>query len=151
MDTWIIEAIGFLASAISFTIFLPQALRTWRVRNDPIALAGISTGTQLLILANATLWGVYAVLTGAFWVGAPGLLNAPLAAFTIFLIYRSRGSAVAVVPEGCKLCIDDIKHEIFITAPPGWGSVMPCSEATRPHGVVVMDELAVRALRAQRH
>jgi len=149
MDTWITEAIGFLASIISFAIFLPQALRTWRVRNDPIALAGISTGTQLLILCNATLWGVYAVITGAFWVGAPGLLNAPLAAATIFLIHRSRRVSPAV-PEGCKLCIDDVKHEIFITAPPGWGSVMPCSEATRPHGVVVMDELAVRVLRAPR-
>lgn len=150
MDILITEVIGFLASIISFTIFLPQALRTWRVRNDPIALAGISTGTQLLILANATLWGVYALLTGAFWVGAPGLLNAPLAALTIFLIHRSRSSAVAAIPEGCKLCIDDVKHEIFITAPPGWGSVMPCSEVTRPHGIVVMDELAIRELRAQR-
>lgn len=144
-----IETIGLLAAVISFTIFLPQALRTWRVRRDPIALAGISTGTQWLILSNAVLWGAYAVLTQAFWVGAPGLLNGPLAIATIFLVHRATRGISVLGMDGCRLCIDDVEHQIFITAPPGWGSIMPCSATSRSHGLIVLDRLEIQKLRAQ--
>lgn len=149
MITFLVEAIGFLAAVVSFIIFLPQALRTWSVRKDPIALAGISIGTQWLILCNATLWGVYAILTGAFWVGAPGILNAPLALFTIFLVFRARAVPVAI-ENGCAFCADGIDHRVFITAPPGWGSLMPCSETTRAHGIAVADESKLLRLRESR-
>lgn len=82
--------LGALASSISFALFLPQAMKTWRTRNNPAALSGVSVGTQVLLLANASLWGLYGWETGAFWVAAPGLVNAPLALLVIGLILRAR-------------------------------------------------------------
>lgn len=85
------EGVGFLASAVSFVLWWPQAARVWRHRHDRGQLGGVSISTQVLLLVNASLWGVYAVFTGSFWVGAPGLVNAPLALLTIALLRRSRG------------------------------------------------------------
>ena len=80
---------GFLASSLSFLLWLPQAALVWRARADPDQLAAISISTQVLLVANCALWGAYAVLVGAFWVGAPGLVNAPLAPMTIAVIHRA--------------------------------------------------------------
>lgn len=85
--------IGIVASTIAFVMFVPQAVRVWRARNDPHALVGISLSTQFLVLGNATIWGVYAVLLSEFWVGAPGIINAPLALTVIVLVVRSRVKA----------------------------------------------------------
>lgn len=151
------EVVGFLASLIAFALFLPQARRTWQVRDDPHALAGISTGTQWLLLTNAALWGVYAVLTEAFWVGAPGLVNGPLAIATLALIarakHRTRVRRAHAGQDLCDLCEEGIEHRVFITAPPGWGSVMPCSPFGRRNGVIVQtdeDIIRIRATRAPR-
>lgn len=146
----ITEATGFLASLIAFILFLPQARRTWQVRSDAHALAGVSTGTQWLLLANAVLWGGYAVLAEAFWVGAPGLVNAPLAIATLLLISRGRTQARNLDPNPCVLCADGVDHQVFITAPPGWGSLMPCSPTSRRHGVTVSSKEDVLHLRASR-
>lgn len=145
------EAIGFAASVIAFVLFVPQARRTWRVRNDPHALAGVSAGTQWLLLSNAALWAVYAMLTGAFWVGAPGIVNGPLALATLALIYRARAKVGDITPApDCNLCAQGEAHQVFITSPPGWGSVMGCSAATRPHGVIVSTPEDIARLRAER-
>lgn len=85
-----VELVGFLASAVSLVLWWPQAVRVWRFRHDPNGLGGVSVPTQVLLLANAALWAVYALLTESFWVGAPGLVNAPLAVGTIALVRRSR-------------------------------------------------------------
>lgn len=145
------EAIGFAASVIAFVLFVPQARHTWRVRNTPTAVAGVSAGTQWLLLCNAVLWGVYAVLTGAFWVGAPGLVNGPLAVVTLALIYRGRAipEAPPAVPD-CEFCAEGVEHRVFITSPPGWGSVMSCSGEARRHGVIVQTQEEAERLRAQR-
>lgn len=82
--------IGLLAAVISFTMFLPQALKTWEMRNKPEALEAVSSGTQFLIICNALLWGLMGVIVGSFWVAAPGLVNLPLAVFTLYLKRRSR-------------------------------------------------------------
>ena len=84
------NGIGFLAAVISFVMFVPQARLTWQARGNPEALKAVSLGTQWFILCNATLWGFYAVLTSAFWTGAPGLVNFPLAVFTIVAVRRAR-------------------------------------------------------------
>lgn len=60
------------------------------MRRDAHALAGIAIGTQLLVLANAALWFAYAGVLGSFWVGVPGLINAPLSAVIIALVLRTR-------------------------------------------------------------
>lgn len=85
-----VELVGFLASAVSLVLWWPQAVRVWQLRHDGTELGGVSIATQVLLLANALLWAVYALLTGSFWVGAPGLVNAPLALGTIALVRRSR-------------------------------------------------------------
>lgn len=90
MTELLTDLIGFLSAVISFVLFLPQASLTWTNRGNPEALRSVSAGTQYLILCNAILWGVYAMLTEAFWVGAPGLVNAPLAVVTLVLLHRSR-------------------------------------------------------------
>ncbi|WP_315096660.1 hypothetical protein [uncultured Cellulomonas sp.] len=85
-----VEVVGFLASLLSLVLWWPQAARVWRYRHDGSRLGGVSLPTQVLLLANAALWAVYALLTGSFWVGAPGLVNAPLAVATIAVLLRSR-------------------------------------------------------------
>lgn len=86
----LIHLIGFIAALISFTMFVPQAISTWKARNNPTALLGISLGTQFMIVANAILWACYGVLTEAFWTAAPGIVNLPLALYTIISIYTAR-------------------------------------------------------------
>ena len=85
----VVDIIGFTASVISFLLWLPQARQTWKNRSNAQALAGISLTTQALVVMNATLWGAYAVSTNAFWVGAPGIINAPLAVGTIVIAVRA--------------------------------------------------------------
>ncbi|XKH58474.1 hypothetical protein LG293_17790 (plasmid) [Citricoccus nitrophenolicus] len=84
------NVIGACASIIAFVLWLPQAKRTWTVRNDPQAMAGISAGTNWLLAINAVNWSIYAVLAEAWWSGVPALVNFPLAVGTLMLIYRSR-------------------------------------------------------------
>lgn len=133
-----VHLIGFLASVVSFLVFIPQAAKVWTFRKSPHALRGVSVGSQVLILLNASLWGVYGFLTGAFWVAAPGIINAPLAVMSIYLIMSARGheSVAPTVDAGCPYCgwREDSEHKIFITAPPGYGSVMPCNEVTARYG-----------------
>lgn len=89
--------IGIAGAAISFLIFVPQARLVWANRARPDRLAGISILGQILIITNAALWGLYAAATGAFWSGAPGIVNAPLAIVVIVLVVRSRRSAATDV------------------------------------------------------
>lgn len=86
----LLNLLGLTASIISFVLWFPQAMQTWRVRNDPQAMAGISVGTQWLLVANAIIWASYAVLAHAWWSGVPSLVNLPLALGTLYLIYRTR-------------------------------------------------------------
>lgn len=128
------DALGATASVISFVLFIPQALVVWRSRRDPHALIGVSLETQLLILANATIWGLYAFAEQAFWVGAPGLVNGPLAVAVIILVLRSR----RVQPpsdsaeDSCPNCGALGEHLILITTPAGAGSVVDC----HPHSAI---------------
>lgn len=117
--------LGLIASTISFVMWLPQARSTWRHRNSPTELAGISMGTQLLVLVNATVWGIYAVITGAYWSGAPGLVNLPLALLNIYLITRARQLSADVEPS-CR-CDMEGEHMLFITARPAYGDIVPCT------------------------
>ena len=84
------EAVGFLASLVSFLVLLPQAVRIHRDRRDPAALATIAVATQAMLLTNSLLWAVYATLIGSLWVGAPVVVNAPITCATIVLALRAR-------------------------------------------------------------
>lgn len=84
------NTIGFLASCIAFIMFIPSAVTIYKNRHDAHALRGSSIGMNLLLVTNALLWGAYGFLSSAFWVAAPGLVNLPLAVFSIYAIVRSR-------------------------------------------------------------
>jgi uncharacterized protein with PQ loop repeat len=83
------EIAGLAGSAVSLVLWWPQALVVWRCRRDPDRLRGVSVTSQVLLLLNAVLWGFYAVAAESLWVGAPGLVNAPLAVVTIVVLRRS--------------------------------------------------------------
>ena len=90
------QAIGMMASLLSFVLWVPQAVTVWRWRADPDRLAAVSMSTQMLLLANTILWCAYAALTNSFWVGASGLINAPLAVMVACILWRSRRAVPAV-------------------------------------------------------
>lgn len=90
MNLVVINIIGFLATSTSLIRFMPQAIRTWKIRNNSEALYGLSLSSQWLTFVNSLLWITYGILLGQFWVAAPSVLNAPMAAMIIILIMRSR-------------------------------------------------------------
>jgi uncharacterized protein with PQ loop repeat len=99
------EAIGMMASLTSFLLWLPQGARVWKHRRDPAQLQGIVLSTQWISVAGNLLWGVYALLIGSFWLGAPALVNGPIAIATIVIVGRgSRASGVvtAGAPAGVR-------------------------------------------------
>lgn len=91
--------IGFTASTIAFVQFVPQAVRVWHLRNDPVALSGVSLATQSLVITNAILWFLYSAVTGAFWVSAPGYVTLPLALITIYFVIRARNHPATLAAE----------------------------------------------------
>ena len=82
------------ASVLAFAVFIPQAARVWRMRDDPHALLGVSVITNMFIINNSLVWGIYAWSIQEFWVGAAGIVNLPLAAMIVALVLRSRARAV---------------------------------------------------------
>lgn len=84
------EMIGIMASVLAFAVFVPQAVRVWRVRNDAHALGGVSVVTNMFIINNSIVWGLYAASIGEFFVGAAGIVNLPLASLIVAVILRSR-------------------------------------------------------------
>lgn len=91
------EAVGLVASLFSLVVWMPQAARVWRVRHDPVQLSGVSLLTQAMSVGGAVAWTAYAVLIDSFWVGAPSVVNGPLAVATIVVVRRSRRQAVEAV------------------------------------------------------
>ena len=87
-----IELVGFTASVMSFVLGGRRPLSFGSAASAASA-RGVSTSSQLLLQMNACLWGAYAVGTGSLWVGAPGLINGPLAIVTIVLLRHARRAA----------------------------------------------------------
>ncbi|MDQ0373346.1 hypothetical protein [Cellulomonas humilata] len=87
------EIAGLAGSAVSLVLWWPQALMVWRSRGDPDRLRGVSVTSQVLLLLNAVIWGAYAASTQSLWVGAPGLVNAPLALLTIGVLRKAHRHA----------------------------------------------------------
>ncbi len=92
------EVIGMMASLTSFLLWLPQGARVWKHRDDPAQLQGIVLTTQVISLAGNVLWGVYALLIGSFWLGAPALVNGPIAVATIVVVARAARASAHVAP-----------------------------------------------------
>lgn len=85
-----INVVGVLAAGFAFSLFLPQAFKAWRLRDDGKAMAGLSLVGMFLFLANSTVWVIYGAGLSALWVVVPNALNIPVSLFLIGLIIRSR-------------------------------------------------------------
>jgi uncharacterized protein with PQ loop repeat len=66
-------------AALSCLLSVPQAVRVLRAER----LDGISAATYVSVLSNAAVWAAWALLTGEYAAGVPGLINGP-AAILIF-------------------------------------------------------------------
>ena len=64
--------------------------------------------------------------------------------------FLRRNAPEAPAPDACDLCSRGVPHRVFVTAPPGWGSVMKCSPSTRRNGVVVRTDEEIARLQAER-
>lgn len=95
----ITEASGLLASLSGFLLWLPQARRVWQDRHDRERLAGVSLQTQVLALLGNTLWGIYALGIGSFWLGAPSVVNIPVTIMTITIVLRAQRATAAATTE----------------------------------------------------
>lgn len=126
-----VNLIGFSASVVSFVMFIPSAKSVWDNRKDPHALQGASLGMNVMLLCNAVLWAMYGYMTSAFWVAAPGIVNAPLAILSMYFILKTRELHQEVVAP-----LWEPDDKVFITAPPGFGSIMTPSHETIKHGVL---------------
>lgn len=84
-----------IGSIIAFVMFVPQAVRCWRLRHRPDALLGVSPAGMLMLLVNASLWGVYGLGTGAVWTAVPSFFNGPLAIVVLVVLRRATVSAQA--------------------------------------------------------
>lgn len=82
--------VGTIATLLSISIAIPQAIKAWRLRHNHKALQGISVLSMLALLANALAWFLYAILQGDIFIGMPGLVNIPVALFTLFFVVRAR-------------------------------------------------------------
>lgn len=123
----LLGALGFL---LSFTLWLPQARRIWQTRHDAAAMRVVSLATYAMVLVNAIVWAAYGFLTGAFWAGAPGLANGPLAVMVIVLTLRARAQHARRNPACPCGWTSTSPHDFVVTAPPGWGTVhSPCRGA----------------------
>ncbi len=92
------EVIGLMASLTSFLLWIPQGVRVWRHRHRPDELRGIALSTQVISLAGSALWLGYAALIGSFWLGAPVVVNGPVAVMTIAVLVRARRAPAAAAP-----------------------------------------------------
>lgn len=85
-----IDFIGMLGALFAFTLFLPQAFKAWRLRNDVEAMSGLSLIGFVMLLANSTVWVLYGIGLSALWIIVPNSLNVPVSLFMLGLIIRSR-------------------------------------------------------------
>ncbi|GGC94856.1 SemiSWEET family sugar transporter [Enterococcus wangshanyuanii] len=85
----ITDIIGALANLTSLILWIPQAKTTWKNRNDPQALEGVSIGTQILVAINTILWCIYGVMIKNVWLPLGTIIILPLASLSIFLKKKS--------------------------------------------------------------
>jgi uncharacterized protein with PQ loop repeat len=81
----IIESLAWCCALLSCLLSVPQLVRA--LRGD--RLDGVSATTYLLVLANATVWGVWAILVGQYAAGVPALVNGPAAVLILARLHRA--------------------------------------------------------------
>lgn len=87
------EIFGYIASLCIITASLPQALQTWRDRNDLEKLEGVSKTTWTIMIVGCISWLVYGygkmdypiLITNTFAIIGPTL--------TLTIIYKNRNKS----------------------------------------------------------
>jgi uncharacterized protein with PQ loop repeat len=102
VDSVVAELLAWCGAVLSCLLCLPQAVRTLRLAER---LDGISPGTYWIVLANATVWVTWSLLTGELAVGAPALVNGPAAVLILRRIAaaRLRSRAGLATADGLRL------------------------------------------------
>src|SRR5690606_29868320 len=86
----VVNALGFIGTAFSILMWIPQARITWGARNDPAKLAGISETTQWLLTGSYLVWGIYGLLADSPWIAAPSVVALPIAIASVIIVRRGR-------------------------------------------------------------
>lgn len=74
MDTTVL--VGYIAGALTTFSFIPQVMRTWKLKETK----DISLAMILLLAVGILLWIVYGV-----WIGSPPIIAANTITFVIIL------------------------------------------------------------------
>lgn len=139
----IVQACGVIGFFTSFAMFIPMAKGIWDNRNNAHALASQSIWTQIIWITNALVWIVYGFGMGAIWSALPSFINLPLAFFSLYLVQKCRRheKKKAILNGEACWCGWPSKsgHKIFVTAAPGYGTLVDCSERSHRTGVAVPD------------
>jgi uncharacterized protein with PQ loop repeat len=98
-----VQMLAWCGAALSCVVSVPQAIHVLRADR----LDGISASTYVIVLGNAAVWTAWALLSGEFAAGVPGLVNGPaaililrrlLAASRVARAHRT-GAAKALCPS----------------------------------------------------
>jgi MtN3 and saliva related transmembrane protein len=81
-----IDSIGYLAATLTTLAFIPQALRTWRLRSA----GGISVGMYVVFTIGIALWLLYGVLLGAWPIILANVITLALALSILVMAIRYR-------------------------------------------------------------
>ena len=82
--------LGIIISIIDAAIFIPQAVKAYKYRNDAEALQGISTLTMWFVLGAYVAWLFWDFWTGRWDAHAYVYVGIPAAIFILAIVYRSR-------------------------------------------------------------
>lgn len=80
----------FLAPITATLMLTPQIYSTWKIRNNPTKLKGISVPTQLFILVNSILWLLMGIELGQPGISAPSYFSIPIIIFTLAIVYKNK-------------------------------------------------------------
>lgn len=86
----IILAIGYAAALLEVLMGMPQAIQSFKQRNDDKALAGVSLPSMVLMFIHTLMWVVYAVATTEIPVLLAHAFSLPVYGSICFFVYRSR-------------------------------------------------------------
>lgn len=82
----IITILAWSGALLSCLLAVPQAFRAFRTDR----LDGVSATTYRIVLGNATVWTAWALLTGQYAAGVPGLVNGPVAVLILLRLRRAQ-------------------------------------------------------------
>ena len=106
---WFVHAAGLAASIVSLILWIPQAQKTWRHRNNPEEMAGISVVTQYILILSQVMWLIYGLLINSFWVWSSMIVNVPAAVLTLYLIHRAKRRLAAAGQDVALLKPDPLE------------------------------------------